>query len=120
MLIFGHEGEKFNYTLNIGIESEVGSGSDNDINGDFRAGMSYVYNKLFQPGFEYYSGAPDLNDFNSLSDQQSIIGPVIKGDLTDDLEYELGYLFGMNQRAADGTLKLNLNYRIPLQPRNMD
>ncbi len=60
----------------------------------------------FEPGFEAYGTMGELGNADSLSRQSHIIGPVISGKLFRHFEYELGYLFGLTQGAADGNLKL--------------
>jgi hypothetical protein len=116
MFLFGHEGEKFSYGINVGANTELGTDSDDDIKGDLRASMSYLYRPKFQPGLEYFSEIDELDEISSISDASSRLGPVIRGDLIDGLSYEVGYLFGLSDKAPDGTYKLNFEYKMPLNP----
>jgi hypothetical protein len=112
MLIFSHEGENWEYNLNAGVFSEVGDNGNQDISGDFRASMNYVFSSMFKPGVEYYTQTAELDQVENYSDQQNRAGPVIFGNITEGLSYEAGYLFGMSDTAPDATYKLNLQYKV--------
>ena len=112
MLIFSHEGESFEYNLDVGVFSEVGDNANQDLSGDFRASMNYVFSQMFKPGIEYYTQTAELDQVTNYSDQQNRAGPVIYGNITEGLSYEAGYLFGMSDTAPDATYKLNLQYKV--------
>jgi hypothetical protein len=114
MLIFSHKGESFEYNLDIGVFSEVGDFANQDLSGDFRASMNYVFNSLFKPGVEYYTQTAELDHVENYSDQQNRVGPVIYGNITEGLSYEAGYLFALSDTAPEATYKLNLQYKMDL------
>ena len=65
----------------------------------------------FQPGFELYGGALEAG---KASPRQRVGGPVFFGvfDLGErqDIRYELGYLYGLDEATPRGTLKLLVGY----------
>ncbi len=114
MVIFGRQGDKFGYVLNVGIKSEVGSSANESVSGDIRASMNYLFRDSFRPGLEYYSDTGELDQLNDINDQQSRLGPVIYGNITPNLSYQAGYLLGLSDKGPDGVYKLNLEYKVKL------
>lgn len=59
--------------------------------------------------FNKYNTTADFGDFN---EQQHQIGPIIRGQITDDLKYGVGALFGVSRAANDAELRIFLGYSL--------
>ena len=76
-----------------------------------------MVNPLVEPGFEYYGQINEILNPGKSADQQHRIGPVLVGLANfapyGKLKYEAGYLFGLTQATARGTVRWRLEYEIP-------
>lgn len=100
---------QWTHTLNIVLEKEFG---------DSAADISYGYawrskrriTRAFNPGFEAFGTMGPIRGFRSADLQSHLAGPVLYGQLTDSLKYEVGYLFGLTRGSVDGNVKFNLEF----------
>jgi hypothetical protein len=105
------------HTLNVLFTRTVGN-NRTDATRLFTAWQSRLFvNPLMQPGFEYYGQVNEIINPGKLAEQQHRIGPVVVGVSTfapyGNLKYEVGYLFGVTQASARGTVRWRLEYEIP-------
>ncbi len=73
----------------------------------------------FQPGFEAYGDLGPLGAVNPLREQQHLLGPIAQGRfrlgaIPGNLQYNVGYLFGLTRQSPGGAVKLILEYELPL------
>jgi len=54
----------------------------------------------------------NAGDFGDFNEQQHQIGPIIRGQITDDLKYGVGALFGVSRAANDAELRIFLGYSL--------
>lgn len=102
----------FAHIANIGAEQPIGSDAHDGPELSFDWGSRYRYSDHFNPGFEYQADFGHANDIPGYDEQEHIIGPMAYGKISDGVKYELGYLFGISDAAADGYLKGKLEYEV--------
>jgi hypothetical protein len=99
-------------TLNLITETEVGSGSADEIEFGYAWRTSYLYKPTLEPGIELYGELGSDEDFGFNDGQTHQAGPVISGSYRlsnkSKLAYNAGYLFGLTDDSPDGTLKWEL------------
>ena len=65
-------------------------------------------------GFEVFGKLGELRDIESLDHQEHIIGPVFyhefKLDPNVEIEYNIGWLFGLTDESPDNTFRWQLEY----------
>ena len=98
------------HTANIIFKKEVGGGTQNETEGGFAWSSRYHLSSWVQPGFEYYADFGVINQHLPYDQQQHQIGPAFYGHLTKNIEYDIGYLFGVSEAAVDGELKWVMEY----------
>ena len=67
--------------------------------------------KGHRAGVENFSNFGKLHNLSDYETQSHEVGPVFKGDLTDQLSYETGYRYGFSDTAPDHTFRLFLVQR---------
>jgi len=95
------------HTLNIVLAKQFGD-SAQDISYGYAWRSKWQLARAFNPGFEAFGTIGPLRKFRPVDQQSHLIGPVLYGKLTDNLEYEIGYLFGLTRGSVDGNVKFNL------------
>lgn len=105
------------HTLNLLFTKTVGN-DRTDTTPLFIAWQSrFLVHPLIQPGVEYYGLVDDVVSPGKLADQQHRLGPALVGASNfapyGKLKYEVGYLFGLTQATARGTVRWRLEYEIP-------
>ena len=105
------------HTLNLLFTTTVGNDRTDATRLNTAWQSRLLVNPSIQPGFEYYCQIKEIINPGKPADQQHRIGPVLVG-LTNfapygQLKYEAGYLFGLTQATARGTVRWRLEYEIP-------
>jgi len=105
------------HTLNLLFTRTVGNNRTDATQLNTAWQSRLLVNPSIQPGFEYYCQINEIINPGKPADQQHRIGPVLVG-LTNfppygQLKYEAGYLFGLTQATARGTVRWRLEYEIP-------
>lgn len=93
-VIFGRE---FGDNRDDGFSIETRTQATRDIGSDLRAGVQM---------FNIFETA----QFGGFNDQRHQAGPVLKGDLSDRIDFELSLLFGLSRAASDTDLRLFVGY----------
>ncbi|MDQ6958846.1 MAG: hypothetical protein Q9M24_07000 [Mariprofundaceae bacterium] len=95
------------HTLNLEVAKQFGTSlRDTTFGYAWRSKWQMV--RTFNPGFEAYGTIGPLRRFSPIDQQSHLVGPVLYGNLTDSLKYEVGYLFGLTHGSVDGNVKFNL------------
>lgn len=111
-LILAKDSETFRHVANITLDRQLGDEAENDVNGGISWSSRYKWTPAFEPGIEIFSNFGSLSDGSDFDDQDHGIGPVVYGKLTDQIKYEVGYIAGISDNAADGRAKAVLEYAI--------
>ncbi len=101
---------KVSSTGNLILTKEIGSGAA-ALQGGLALSSRYKWKSWLEPGAEWYSDFGQLRDPGKFSRQNHSAGPVFYGQLTPNLRYDIGYLFGISDAAPDGELKSRLEYK---------
>lgn len=112
--LFGKTIDQWTFLNNINLSREVGSYAEGAASLSTAWQARYAVNKHFQPSLEMYNSFGDIRGMESYSGQSHRLGPVIHGEITESVKYQLGYLFGISNAAEDHSFKLFLKYEIPL------
>ena len=97
---------RFDHRLNLIWEKEIGAGASRHYEFRYSYSGTYALSGPFQPGVEFY-GRP--------SDRAYQIGPVMRGEwhvpgTTDNIEYRVGLLQGINTDASRHTWVAQFEY----------
>jgi len=95
------------HTLNLVLAKEFGA-SVRDTTFGYAWRSKWQVARAFNPGFEAFATIGPLRRFRPVDQQSHLVGPVIYGKLTNSLNYEAGYLFGLTRGSVDGNIKFNL------------
>lgn len=100
------------FTLNIKLEDQQGSNAESGIEVGYGMQFKTELSGEMQIGVEMFGEISE--EASSFNNQEHLIGPVLFGEIElgeeSELGYQIGYLFGLSDAAADGVLKLNLAY----------
>lgn len=109
-VILGKEIGQLSNITTFSLEEEIGENSRNGPS--FKASWKarYKINPYISPGFEFYANTGKLRDNLDFNDQSYRIGPIIYGNITEDIKYNLGYIFGISDAATDGRVKTIISY----------
>ena len=100
---------KFTSTANLKLQHEFGPNAESGWGSGVALATRYRYDKMFEPGIEYYGDFGKFSDNLSFSEQGHQIGPVVQGKI-GPVRYDTGVLAGISTEAPDVTAKLNLEY----------
>jgi hypothetical protein len=106
--------------LNLMFTRQIGPNiSERGIGFDYRLQARWRLMPQFQPGIEAYGDLGPIGALNPIREQQHLLGPVIQGrftlgSLAGNLQYNVGYLFGLTRESPGGALKFILEYELPL------
>lgn len=118
-LLFAKELGKFEATYNLIFAHEIGDDASSDVELADSFQLKYRLNRLFEPAIEIFGEFGSLEDTPSFDEQEHYVGPVTTGVLPLGVfglkfKYNVGYLFGVSDTAADGVIKAILEFEIPL------
>jgi len=73
----------------------------------------------FQPAIDAFGEVGTIGSFLPLREQEHLLGPAIQGrfnlgSTAGNIQYNIGYLFGLTHESPNGALKLILEYELPL------
>jgi len=109
---------KFINLANIGFDQELWHYAHAGPDFTVLASSRYKYDMMLQPGIELQSDLGTTQDRRRFQDQEYYIGPVIYGQLpsisANNLKYELAYLFGVTDAAANSAARILLEYEFHL------
>jgi hypothetical protein len=99
---------------NLGLERELGSNRSHSIGISSILQARYKVNEYAAPGIEWHADWGAINRFSS-NTHEHYVGPVISGDFIEiagnDLDYMLGYYWGISDNTADHALRVQLAYK---------
>jgi hypothetical protein len=108
------------HTFNLLFSKEIGAHREDATPVAFAWQSRLLLDAYFQPGFEYYGQTSSIAGV-STPDQtvpvQHRIGPMFAGAFNfyqfGKIEYEVGYLFGLNDATEKGAVRWRLEYEKP-------
>jgi hypothetical protein len=118
-LLYENEwGEHFETRFNLIYEQQIGHNSNTSPKFVSRFSTVYELNDYINPGIEWHAGYGHLNNMGGFDKQEHYVGPAAYGELFEfgehggEIEYELSYVFGVSDAAADGALRFLLEYEV--------
>jgi hypothetical protein len=110
---------KFDFAVNVLFEREVGGNASDDVELVQAFQAKYRWHETFEPGIEIHSGFGAIGDMPAFDNQEHYVGPVVEGklplgDTGAKLKYNVGYLFGVTDEAADGVIKAEIEIEFDL------
>lgn len=105
------EGKKIKTKANLNILREIGANRHAGITFQGRIGAVYKVKEYFQPGVEWHS------ELSTDDNAEHHVGPVVygyapEGSLLRGFGYEIGYLPGVSDSAADNAFRLLVSYKL--------
>lgn len=104
----------FTNMANLIVERQVGENSSDDLDFASRVYSMYKMGTYFNPAVEWHADWGSNRNIPSFNQQTHYVGPAAYGDLfhtaNGEVEYELGYMFGISDAADDGALRFRLEY----------
>jgi len=108
-LLLEKNSTQFSHTTNIIFEREIGTNSNSATELEIFWRTKYRWKEALEPAIEIYSKLGEIGNSGNFNSQNHSLGPVMLGKLrisdTSMLKYELGYLFGISDAAAQGNWK---------------
>ncbi len=108
----------FVHTANLILQKEVGGDTPDDAEKEkhrWEGGVAwssrYRFKQYLEPGVEVHYNAIELSKNQSFNEQELQIGPTVYGKI-GPVKYDIGYLFGVTDAAADGELKWIVEYEL--------
>lgn len=101
-LLWEKEWGKIITSANFFIDYETGSGVVNEFETAFHSQIKYRWSRYFEPAIELY-----------MDEESRSLGPVFLGSKKigiNKVKWELGFIFGFNDRTADQNLRFLLDY----------
>jgi hypothetical protein len=102
--------EDWTNKFNFGVEQEFGKDDTKATVGILAWSTKYHLIPEFQPGFEYHANFGEIRESEPWENQSHQLGPVFYGSLPYGFGYDIGYLFGLSDKAPDGELKAIIGY----------
>ncbi len=103
------------HTLNLFFGREVGPRASSATSLDIAWQSRLLLNPYVDPAVEYYGSIGNLGRAGRFASQEHFLGPALVGGAAlgvGKLKYELGYVFGISQAAAQGGVRWKLEYEI--------
>ncbi|HXR85493.1 MAG TPA: hypothetical protein VN728_00910 [Stellaceae bacterium] len=105
------------HTLNLLVGKEIGLHHSDATPLEIAWQSRLQLNQYFQPGVEYYGSITSIAGVSHDGATQHRLGPVLVGQYNmfqyGKIKYEVGYLFGLNQRTEQGAVRWRLEYEKP-------
>lgn len=105
------------HTLNLLFTKEIGLHHSDATPLEVAWQSRLQLNPYFQPGIEYYGSITSIAGMSNDEATQHRLGPVLVGQYNmfqyGKIKYEVGYLFGLNQRTEQGAVRWRLEYEKP-------
>lgn len=106
---------KFTTRANVGFEWEVGQyAKDGGPDYVFLASERYRLNYYLEPAIELQSDLGQHRSLGRFDDQTHYLGPALYGHIMPHLKYEVAYLFGASEPAANSAARILLEYEMAL------
>jgi hypothetical protein len=86
----------------------VGPNHNKGVEFGYAAGFYYRITSEISPGVEFYGGVGKIDDTDPLRQQQHYVFPVLRGELMEGLEFNLGPGIGLTRGSDRLLFKLNL------------
>ncbi len=74
----------------------------------YAAGIYYRWLRSLSPGLEFYGGIGNIRNTDPPKEQQHYVAPVIRGELSRGIEYNIGAGFGLTPGSDRMIVKFNL------------
>jgi hypothetical protein len=105
---------KYRQRMTLRANQEVGDDAQ-DGGAEWRMLLSSRYQIMpdFEIAAELDSSVGQSRDFGHYERQKHYIGPAIYGEISEHLEYTLGYSFGISDAASDGAARFEIEYAVP-------
>lgn len=101
-----------NVLANLKFSNQFGDNAETGVEFEYGLQVKWALGEEFAAGIEMFGELGKLTDAESFNDQEHLAGPVLFGELElgegTEIGYEIGYLFGLSDAAADGVAKINL------------
>ena len=117
-ILLKREDAEFQTTVNLIAERGIGGGRERGIEIESIVESIYEVGHYVNPGVEWVAewGSTD-HDFGD--NQEHYLGPILTGDLLEfeigkgqaaEIEYVVGYLWGLNDDSADNAIRFELEF----------
>lgn len=101
---------------NIELAREFGDNRDGGVELETALQGIYRWNKHLSPGVEWFAEYGNIDNFNSTNRQEHFLGPMLKGELFElgngEIGYEAGYYWGLTDSSADNAQRIKLSYEL--------
>jgi hypothetical protein len=107
---------RFTAIVNLPFEHEVGTNAASGIDIGYGVKTLWRYQSEISPAIEAFGDLGTIGRMQEAKFQDHRIGPALVGTISlaptlpGDLKYDAGYLWGLTQGAANGTIKFDLEY----------
>ncbi len=100
--------------FNLGFAKEVGNHSESGLAVETALQGSHKINEYISPGLEWHADYGKLNKLDKGNQHAHYVGPILTGDLfhtnNGEVEYTVGYFWGLGNNAADNAARLEIGY----------
>jgi hypothetical protein len=106
-------------TTNLIFNRQIGRNAETGTGFEYASRVNWPWKREVQFGVEAFGEPGRFADFNKVTDQHHVVGPVASGrfnipGVTGNFGYQAGYLFGITAASPQGEVKGTLEYEIPL------
>jgi hypothetical protein len=103
---------RFEIDLNPKFEKAIfiGPGKNRGFEFGYVSGFYYNYLRGLTPGLEFYGGIGLIDDSDPLQRQQHYVFPVLRGELSNGIEYSFGPGIGLTRGSDQVLTKFNLEF----------
>lgn len=106
---------KWIHTANVVLEKQLGNNASEGTEYGYAWRSKYLLGPKLEMGFEAHGSLGQVSHTKGFDQQTHQVGPVIYGSLPigghgDKIRYEFGYLVGLTDASADGSLKWLVEY----------
>lgn len=101
--------EGWEYRQNIIFGHEITAESESGLSLETRFALQKEVGD-YDLGVDLFNDFGNLRTLSGYSNQSHTFGPYIKGDLTEDIGYEIGYRHGISDSAGDNSFRVFIGY----------